>query len=385
MRSHHILGLAVAILLSACAPQPNLTDQGLPRLERPSEVLFWSQAEREAGFRAMDRITPHRTVAAGGDVRALPPGDLLDLDVDAFMEAEKVAGLLVLQDGQLRLERYGLGFGPEGRWTSFSVAKSLTSTLVGAAIADGHIESLDTPITRYLPELAGGAYESVTVRQLLTMTSGAEWNEDYTDPDSDVARFFEPRETGGMDPTLHYMRGLERAAEPGTRWHYSTGETNLVGLLISRATGRTLADYLSETLWRPYGMERDAAWMVDAAGQEPGGCCLVASLRDWGRVGQLVLEDGVVDGRSIVPDGWFDEATTRQADIGAPGMGYGYQWWTFDDGTFGARGIFGQMIHIDPERRAVVVILSAWPVATGDERSAARNAFLARVAAALDQ
>ena len=384
MRSHHILGLAVAILLSACAPQPNLTDQGLPRLERPSEVLFWSQAEREAGFRAMDRITPHRTVAAGGDVRALPPGDFLDLDVDAFMEAEKVAGLLVLQDGQLRLERYGLGFGPEGRWTSFSVAKSLTSTLVGAAIADGHIESLDTPITRYLPELAGGAYDGVSVRQLLTMTSGAEWNEDYTDPDSDVARFFEPRETGGMDPTLHYMRGLERAAEPGTRWHYSTGETNLVGLLISRATGRTLADYLSETIWRPYGMERAAAWMVDEAGQEPGGCCLVASLRDWGRVGQLVLEDGIVDGRSIVPEGWFDDATARQADIGVPGMGYGYQWWTFADGTFGARGIFGQMIHIDPERRAVVVILSAWPVATGDERSAARNAFLARVAAALD-
>ena len=385
MRSHHILGLAVAILLSACAPQPNLTDQGLPRLERPSEVLFWSQAEREAGFRAMDRITPHRTVAAGGDVRALPPGDLLDLDVDAFMEAEKVAGLLVLQDGQLRLERYGLGFGPEGRWTSFSVAKSLTSTLVGAAIADGHIESLDTPITRYLPELAGGAYDGVSVRQLLTMTSGAEWNEDYTDPDSDVARFFEPRETGGMDPTLHYMRGLERAAEPGTRWHYSTGETNLVGLLISRATGRTLADYLSETIWRPYGMERDAAWMVDAAGQEPGGCCLVASLRDWGRVGQLVLEDGQIDGESFVPAGWFAEATRKQADIDDPGRGYGFQWWTRDDGRFEAYGIFGQTIHIDPERRLVVVILSAWPTATGRERSQAREAILARIAAAAVQ
>ena len=385
MRSHHILGLAAAILLSACAPEPNLTDQGLPRLERPSEVLFWSQAEREAGFRAMDRITPHRTVAAGGDVRALPPGDLLDLDVDGFMQAEKVAGLLVLQDGQVRLERYGLGFGPEGRWTSFSVAKSLTSTLVGAAIADGHIESLQTPITRYLPELAGGAYESVTVRQLLTMTSGAEWNEDYTDPDSDVARFFEPRETGGTDPTLHYMRGLERAAEPGTRWHYSTGETNLVGLLISRATGRTLADYLSETIWRPYGMERDAAWMVDDAGQEPGGCCLVASLRDWGRVGQLVLEDGQIDGESFVPAGWFAEATRKQADIDDPGRGYGFQWWTRDDGRFEAYGIFGQTIHIDPERRLVVVILSAWPTATGRERSQAREAILARIAAAADQ
>lgn len=385
MRRHLISGLAVALALSACAAQPTLNSDGLPRLERPSEVLFWSQAEREAGFRAMDRITPHRTVAAGGEVRALPPGPPLDLDVDAFMEAEKVAGLLVLQDGRVRLERYGLGFGPEERWTSFSVAKSLTSTLVGAAIADGHIESLETPITRYLPELAGGAYDGVTVRQLLTMTSGAEWNEDYTDANSDVARFFEPRETGGMDPTLHYMRGLERAAEPGTRWHYSSGETNLVGLLVSRATGRTLADYLSEKIWRSYGMERDAAWMVDAAGQEAAGCCLMASLRDWSRIGQLVLEDGVAGGRSIVPPGWFDEATSRQADIGAPGMGYGYQWWTFDDGTFAARGIFGQMIHIDPERRAVVVILSAWPVATGSARSAARSAFLARVAAALDE
>jgi len=385
MRRHSIIGLVAAVALSACASETDLVGGDLPRLERPSEVLFWSQAEREAGFRAMDRITPHRTVAAGGDVRALPPGAPLDLEVDAFMEAEKVAGLLVLQDGRVRLERYGLGFGREGRWTSFSVAKSLTSTLVGAAIADGHIESLETPIIRYLPELAGGAYDGVTVRQLLTMTSGAAWNEDYGDADSDVARFFEPRETGGMDPTLHYMRGLERAAAPGTRWHYSSGETNLVGLLVTRATGRTLADYLSEKIWRPYGMEQNAAWMVDAAGQEAAGCCLMASLRDWSRVGQLVLEDGVVDGRSSFPDGWFDEATSRQADIGVPGLGYGYQWWTNDNGTFAARGIFGQMIHIDPERRAVVVILSAWPVATGDERSAARNAFLARVTAALDQ
>ncbi len=384
MRSHHILGLTAAILLSACAPEPDLIGQGLPRLERTSEVLFWSQAEREAGFRAMDRITPHRTVAAGGDVRTLPQGAPLDLDVDAFMEAEKAAGLLVLQDGRVRLERYGLDFGPEGRWTSFSVAKSLTSTLVGAAIADGHIESLETPITRYLPELAGGAYDGVTVRQLLTMTSGAAWNEDYGDANSDVARFFEPRETGGMDPTLHYMRGLEQAAEPGTRWHYSTGETNLVGLLISRATGRTLADYLSETIWRPYGMERDAAWMVDEAGQEPGGCCLTASLRDWGRVGQLVLEDGVIDGDSIGPAGWFAEATRKQADIDDPGRGYGFQWWTRDDGRFEAYGIFGQTIHIDPERRLVVVILSAWPTATGRERSQGREAILARIAAAAD-
>lgn len=385
MRNHHFLGLAAAFVLSACAPQPEPGSDGPPRLERPSQVLFWSQDEREAGFRAMDRITPHRVVPAGGEVRPLPPGEPLDMNVDGFIRAEKVAGLLVLQDGRVRLERYGLGFGPEGRWTSFSVAKSVTSTLVGAAIADGHIENLQTPITRYLPELAGGAYDGVTVRQLLTMTSGADWNEDYADPDSDVARFFEPRETGGMDPTLHYMRGLSRAAEPGTRWLYSTGETNLVGLLVRRATGRPLADYLSEKIWRPYGMEQDAAWMVDEAGQEPGGCCLVASLRDWGRVGQLVLDGGVIDGRSVVPPGWFAAATTKQADVDDPGRGYGYQWWTRDDGRFDAYGIFGQTIHIDPERRLVVVILSAWPTATGPARSQAREAFLARVTAAADR
>lgn len=385
MRILSLIGLIGGLVLAACAPETERAADELPRLERTSQVLFWSQAEREAGFRAMDRITPHRTVQAGGEVQALPPGEPLGLNVDAFMAAEKTAGLLVLQDGRVRLERYGLGFGPEGRWTSFSVAKSLTSTLAGAAIADGHIESLETPIIRYLPELAGGAYDGVTVRQLLTMTSGAAWNEDYTDPRSDVARFFEPRASHDMDPTLAYMRGLDRAAEPGTRWLYSTGETNLVGLLVSRATGRPLADYLSEKIWRPYGMEQDAAWMIDEAGQEPGGCCLMASLHDWGRVGQFVLEGGVIDGRSVVPAGWFDEATTKQADIDDPGRGYGFQWWTRDDGRFDAYGIFGQAIHIDPERRLVVVILSAWPAATGDDRSAAREALLTHIADAVDR
>src|SRR5690606_22153643 len=154
MRNHYFFGLAAAFVLSACAAQPEPGSGAPPQLERPSQVLFWNQGEREAGFRAMDQITPHRVVPAGGEARPLSPGEPLDMDVDGFMRTEKVAGLLVLQDGRVRLERYGLDFGPQGRWTSFSVAKSVTSTLVGAAIADGHIESLQTPITRYLPELA---------------------------------------------------------------------------------------------------------------------------------------------------------------------------------------------------------------------------------------
>ena len=371
------LMVAVAFPVAAQAP----TD-ALPKLERASQVLFWSQAEREAGFRAMDRIVPHRVIATGDVARPLPEGDPLSVDVEGFMASEKVAGLLVLQDGQIRMERYGLGLGLEDRWTSFSVAKSLTSTLVGAAIKDGYIEGLETPIVRYLPELSGSAYDGVTVRQLLTMTSGADWNEDYTDPDADVARFFEPHDTQGMDPTLHYMRQLKRTAEPGTRWHYSTGETQLIGVLVRRATGKPLADYLSEKLWSAYGMERDAGWMIDESGQEASGCCVMASLRDWGRVGQFVLDGGKVGNSAILPDGWLAEATSKQADYGEAGEGYGFQWWTYDDGRYAAHGIFGQSITIDPKRKTVVVILSAWPTATG--RSAARDAFLKQVADAVD-
>ncbi len=354
----------------------------LPPLEKPSQVLFWTPQQREAGFRAMDQIVPHRVIRRGPTVHELPQGTPLNLDVAAFMDSEKTAGLLVLQDGKIRLERYGLGFEPEGRWTSFSVAKSITSTLVGAAIQDGHIESLDTPIVRYLPELADSAYDGVSVRQLLTMTSGVDWNEDYTDPQSDVARFFEPHETNGMDPTLHYMRQLKRAAEPGTRWHYSTGETNLIGVLVARATGKPLADYLSEKLWVPYGMEQDGGWMIDENGQEASGCCVMASLKDWGRVGQFILDGAQVNGQPVVPADYLAQATTAQAQTGEPGIGYGFQWWTYPQARFGAQGIFGQSITIDPERKLVVVILSAWPTATG--RSPARAALIEQIIEAVD-
>lgn len=370
-----VLSALVALPAVAQAPAP------LPALERTADVLFWPQAAREAGFRAMDRIVPHSRVAASDTPRSLPQGQSLDLDVSTYMQAEHTAAILVLQDGKIRFERYGLGFDADGRWTSFSVAKSVSSTLVGAAIKDGHIESLETPITRYLPELNDSAYDGVTVRQLLTMTSGAAWNEDYTDPASDVARFYVPHETGGMDPTLHYMRQLKRAHAPGTRWNYSTGESNLVGVLLTRATGKPIAQYLSEKIWQPYGMARDASWMIDAVGQEQSGCCLMASPHDWARFGQFILDGGTIDGQSILPDNWLSEATTKQADIGQPGEGYGFMWWTKDDGTFGAYGIFGQSISLDPARRSVVVILSAWPTAIG--RSQQRQALLDRIHEAL--
>jgi CubicO group peptidase (beta-lactamase class C family) len=301
------------------------------------------------------------------------------------MADQNTAGLLVLQDGQVRVEKYGPDFGPTGRWTSFSVAKSFTSTLVGAAIKDGYIKSLDDPVTRYIHGLQGSAYDGVTVRQLLTMTSGVKWNEDYTDPKSDVARLFSDIPPAGEDATVAYMKKLPREAPPGSKWVYKTGETNLIGVLVRESTGKTLADYLSEKIWRPFGMEQDGVWLVDNLDHEPGGCCLSAAMRDYGRFGQLILDGGRIKGRDILPEGWLAAATRKQADTSEPGQGYGYQWWTRDDGTFGAEGIFGQAVHIDPKRRLVVVVLSAWPDADPPERWTAQDKLFSAIAEAVDR
>ncbi|RYI80538.1 MAG: class C beta-lactamase-related serine hydrolase, partial [Acetobacteraceae bacterium] len=155
-------------------------------------------------------------------------------------------------------------------------------------------------------------------------------------------------------------------------------------VLLGRAIGRPLSDYLAEKIWGPAGMEADGHWMLDAQGREIGGCCVSATLRDWGRVGLMVLDGGETGGTAVVGPDWFAQATTEQADIGEPGMGYGYQWWTYDDGRYGARGIFGQAIQIDPSRKLVIVLLSAWPTAVGEARSAARTALFDRITAAVD-
>jgi CubicO group peptidase (beta-lactamase class C family) len=259
----------------------------------------------------------------------------------------------------------------------------MTSTLVGAALKDGFIGNIDEPVTMYIPDLRGSAYDSVTIRQLMTMTSGVRWNEDYTDPASDIARFYAEPVTPGLDATVSYMRRLTREAPPGRKWQYKTGETHLLGVLVTSATKQSLAEYLSAKIWRPYGMEQSASWTTDRTNHELAGCCVQAGLRDFARYGQFVLDGGRIDGRSIVPDGWFDTATRRQVATTFPG-GYGYQWWTSDDGTFDAIGIHGQMIHIDPARRLVVAINSAWPVAIGQDRSAARQRMLNTIAAMVD-
>lgn len=352
-------------------------------------VLFWSIPQRDAAFRAMDRLpvlAKANIIEAGENVYPLPKGAELKpgVDVDAYMKAQRAAGLVIVHNGRIRLEKYGLDFDGNGKWTSFSVAKSLTSTMVGAAIKDGYIKSLDDKVTQYIPEMRGSAYDDVTIAQLLTMTSGIRWNEDYEDPKSDVARFNEHKAEPGVDVTVSYMRTLPREAPSGTKWVYKTGETNLIGVLVSKATGKKLSDYLSEKIWAPFGMEQDGSWLLGSTGHEISGCCIQASTRDYARFGVFMLGGGMVNGKAVLPEGWIASATNKQADIGRPGKGYGYQWWTYDDGSYAAQGIFGQGIFIDPKRKLVIASNGNWPRATDPAGQEGREAFYKAVQKAID-
>lgn len=387
------LGLVLAAVAAATAGWFSLDKETrglLATFPTNRDVLFWSQAQRDAAFRALDRLpilAKARVVPASGAPSPLPPGPPLKLpvDVDAYMAGQRSAALVIVQDGKVRLERYGLGFDAQGRWTSFSVAKSFTSTLVGAAIRDGYIKSMDDKVSAYIPQMKGSAYDDVSIRQLLTMTSGVKWNEDYGDPTSDVAQFNNYKPEDGVPAIVGYLRRLPREAPAGTRWHYSTGETNLVGILVGNATGKPLAQYLSEKIWVPAGMEQQATWILSKTGQEISGCCIQAATRDFARFGLFVLDGARVNGRSIVPDGWLAEATSTRADIGVPGRGYGYQWWTYADGSFAARGIFGQGIFIDPKRKLVIASNADWGGGARDPVAGpAREDFYRAVQKAID-
>ena len=379
------VALSCVLALGACASRPAM----LPKPDASGAYYFWSQPEQVAGYRNMEKIFPTRVVRAGpraAPLRTGPPlktlawsGAAEPMTVERFMEKAGVAGLLVLHRDRIVLERYARGYGRGQRWTSFSVAKSMSSTLLGAAVAEGKISSIDDPVTKYLPGLKGSAYEGVTIRHVLNMTSGVRWNEDYTDPLSDVAKIRSSKAANGADPIVAYMARLPREAEPGTKFVYKTGETHLIGSIVRAATGRNLSDYLSEKVWRPVGMEKDAVWILDSAGQEFAGCCISATLRDFGRFGVFFKNGAQVEGASLVPSGWVREATSPSSAA----RNYGYQWWLTGGPAYNAIGIFGQQIHINPAKDLVVVVQSATVRASDGAAGASRAAFIEAVSANL--
>ena len=278
---------------------------------------FWDTTpENQAPtFRNQDQVWPVRVIRRGDAVRPLPPHarSLADLTFEVggvrvglsdYMARRRMAGLLILKHGEIALERYGMGNGPESRWTSMSTAKSITATLVGAALHDGAIGSLDDRCEQYLPRLRGSAYEGVTIRNLLRMCSGVAWGEeDDADGRSDSDRLIKAMVSRRPGSVLDLLRELPSAQPQGVVFNYSTGESYLIGALVAAATGRPLADYCAETIWGPAGMEADGYWQLDSeGGMELGGFGVSARLRDFGRFGQLILEDGeAFSGRRVLP------------------------------------------------------------------------------------
>jgi CubicO group peptidase (beta-lactamase class C family) len=334
-------------------------------------------------LRNTDRLFPTRTVSRGTKVYPLSAGKPLPnirfvtggntYDLADYVALNRVSGFLVIKDGRIALEHYRLGNTAKTRWVSMSVVKSFTASLVGAAIQDGHIKGLDDQVADYLPELRGSAYEGVSIRNLIEMASGVKWDETYTDPSSDRRRMLEIQNSQKPGGTLELMASLRRAALPGMRWNYSTGETQVVGALVRAAVGRPVAEYLSDRIWARFGMESDATWWLESPdGLEIGGSGLSATLRDFGRLGLFLLGGGKAGGEQILPPDWVHEAGSPKR-IGFGMVDYGYMIWpipnaagTIDEGAFEARGIFGQHIYVNPRENVVIVVWSALPKPTNN-------------------
>ncbi len=332
-------------------------------LGAPEDNLFWSPVEKVVGFRNSNKLFPTRVIRAGDKPRTLP-SNLVDLanvsivtedrslSLNTYLTQQSVAGLLVLKNGTIVYEYYGLGNNKDSLWDSFSVAKSVTAMLVGAAIADGYIDSTDDRVSDYLPRLRDTAYAEISIRQLLQMSTGVDWNEDYADPEADINSV--PWETLSM---YQFLRGKGRVSQAGDRFNYNTAETNIAGDLVRAAVGNNLSTYLSHKIWQPFGMTANANWqLVEEGGGEFGGSSINATLRDYALLGLFALENGrLVDGSRVLPINWMEEAVTPSQ--AAPF--YGYLWWLRSNNSYHAMGIFGQGIYIAPDEGIVIALQSA--------------------------
>ncbi|WP_416356435.1 serine hydrolase domain-containing protein [Aureimonas phyllosphaerae] len=394
---------AVSALMAALPADAADNPHGGERIGTVSQIYDGKLLPDDAvsTFRNIDRLFPTRTIRAGGTVRELRPADKPlgevsfrlgeeTFDLYDVMALDSFTAMIVLKDGKVAYETYQRGNTPETRWMSMSVAKSITSTLAAIAIKEGKLSGLDAPVTQYVEALKGSAYEGVTLRDILMMSSGVRWNETYTDPASDRRALLKAQISQEPGSAMKLMASLPRAAEPGTVNNYSTGETQVLGEIVRGAVGKPLAEYLSETIWVPYGMEADANWWLDSPdGHEIGGSGLSATLRDFARFGQFFLENGVIGGVSILPDGWVRQAAGPTTLKDGSKLDYGYMWWTgwtepsIADGAFAAIGIQGQNIYINPKRNVVIVTFGAQPKPTGKE-PVDPLVFFDAVAAALD-
>lgn len=366
---------------------------------RADDGLFGADSRVE-NFRNMDKVFPYRAIVRTGDIwafgkdpRPLPASYVhagRDRDLSAFLDRTVTTGLLVVHRGDIVHENYRLGASESSRFASWSMAKSVLSALIGIAIADGHIASIRDPIGRYVPAIAGSAYENVSIEDALTMSSGVAFDEDYANPESDINRLFVSFATG--TPVEQTIAGLKRAREPGRFNNYISSDSMALGLVLESATGMPLSRYLETRLWSAMGAEADAFWNMDATGRDLALCCLNATLRDYARFGRLYLEKGARDGVQIIPADWVAASVKPTAPHLQPGdnpasfwtFGYGYKWWIPENpqGDFLAIGIWGQYIYVDPVRDVIIVKTSADPLFDdNDHESVAAFRAIARAVA----
>ncbi|WP_040850546.1 serine hydrolase domain-containing protein [Nitrospirillum viridazoti] len=373
--------LALMVLLAPCGvlayPAPAL-DPSLPASTVPPAIQDLRRKMNDADvnaltFRDMDQLFTTRTVARSGPVWELPRSNhALDFTysfkgqrytADQFLERTYTNALLILKDGRIVSEVYRNNTDAATRLMGWSMTKSITSILIGCAVQEGRIKSLDDRITQYLPELKGGGYDGATIRQVLQMRSGVDYEERYDFANPGIAA--RNHELALVENVVRFAdaaRTVKRAHAPGEVWQYKTLDTAVLGWLLERVSGgSTIAAYAAQRLWEPLGAERDGFFIMDGqpgVGREFNGAGFNATPRDYARIGLMMLQDGQANGHQIVPAAWVQESTKA---TGGPGPGYGYQWWIPNDHAFQAIGLQGQYIFVDRATRTVVVKLSYFP------------------------
>ena len=341
-----------------------------------SGTLSMFAGDRFENFRHLERFVPTREMSAspipwvlGDNKNTLRfTGDFRGeaTSIEDFIDLSNTSSLLVLHEGEVIYEHYGRGDTRNSIHASFSMAKSFTSALVGIALGQGKITSLDDPIREYLPELTSTTFDGVTIKHILQMSSGIRFDENYSDPHSDINRM-----TSQVPPMtyLEFINSLPREYAPGTFNHYASINTQLLGILLVRVTGENLSRYMQTQLWHPLGMEQRGLWIIDEQGYELAMGGMAANARDYARLGLLYLNGGKRGDRQILPVGWAEASVVPDAPHLQPGTnpasssrsGYQYQWWTPEnwDGDFLARGLWGQNIYVHPRNGVVIVKLAA--------------------------
>ena len=369
-QSFFIISLII-ILIAGISCTSKQSETFVPRDPMPLDEIEYS-------FIHMDEYLPTKIVEKSDQPFIFPRKENITLPEEFvhngntyntahFIDSSDTQGFLVIQDDTIVYENYWKGQQEDIQHISWSMAKSYISALFGIAIEEGHIKNIHQTVDEYLPQLKGSGYEGVKIKDVLQMSSGIKFDETYSDPQSDIQQYWVGFVEG--DSQDEFTANMVNETTPGTYNKYVSMDTHVLGMIIVKATGKSLTDYLEEKLWKPLGTEYNAYWLVDGHGMEMALGGINATLRDYAKIGRLYLNKGNWNGKQIVPAAWFEASVSASEEHLQPesenssdkGMGYGYQWWITDgdEGEFLAMGVFNQYIYVNPTTNTIIVKNSA--------------------------